>query len=215
MMHEEQQVLIRPSLAWLWLILNVVVVILIAGIYRSPWHTPDRTDQADRSADRSMLTHDFQVEVEPSPSFPAHSGSGTAIASMLENTKPPVIETTNPNESVVRRFYDEVLNQGHYAAMDELFAENVFYRGHDMAATTLSVMAFRENLIADAARFTGRHYTINNVIVEADWVGVRWSAEGLPLDLAPNLSWTSQKQTWSGVTLWQVIDGKLVAGWTM
>jgi predicted ester cyclase len=124
-----------------------------------------------------------------------------------EKTDPPILSAIAPtHESVVRRFYDEVLNQGQILAMPYLFAEQVIYQACDTSPTTISATEFTQSILAEQQHFPDLIYTIEHIVVDGNRVSVSWSAEGRPA--------TGEKVTWFGLTMWQVVNGKIVAGWS-
>jgi ketosteroid isomerase-like protein len=118
------------------------------------------------------------------------------------------------NERLVRRFYDDVINQRQLAEMNELFAEDFSYRQSGLTTTRLNLAALKQALRAENAAYAGLQYSIEQVTTNEDLVQVDWSAGGTPLISFEVHPPTGDPQVWSGHSIWQVADGKIIQMWT-
>jgi hypothetical protein len=110
----------------------------------------------------------------------------------------------SPNERLIRRYYDEVLNGQKWAVLDDLFADQISYR-NDIPVTMLSLTALKQMILAESTAYVRLHYSTEQVITDKDLVQVDWWAEGRrPL---------GEPRFWSGHTIWQVVDGQVVGMW--
>jgi hypothetical protein len=213
MSFEEQSASTSRSSDRAWLMIALGLVILIVGLY---WFS-------DRKGDQSGGSDEAVVEDQA-----AGEGSGDAVTIDLissdqgnrskpwsEDDNPPAMPISSPNERLVRRFYNEVVNQRQWAVMDELFAEDFTYRQSGLTRTRLSLAALKQQLRAESAAYVGLYYSIEQVTIneDGDWVSVDWSAGGTPRTSFNTHPPTGTPQVWSGHTDWQVVDGKLVQMW--
>jgi hypothetical protein len=127
------------------------------------------------------------------------------------------VSTSNDstNERLVRRVYDEVLNQGHQLAIPYLFAGRLTYQVCDETPTTINSVEFTQRLLAEQRRFHSLTYTIEDITVTEDQVSVSWSAAGRPIDPLSVEPAADEELTWGGLTLWQIANGRIVAGQTV
>ena len=81
------------------------------------------------------------------------------------------------NKAVVRRYYDEVLNQRKMDLLDELAVED--YVEHDPFPGQGNGLADLKARVAGlCGAFNPLHFTIEDVIAEGDKVVVRWTNAG-------------------------------------
>jgi hypothetical protein len=115
---------------------------------------------------------------------------------------------------LVRRFYNDVVNQGQTVVMDDLFAEGFVYRRSGPTTTRLNLAALKQQLRAERTTYAGLQYSIEQVTTNENLVQVDWSAGGTPLITFDTHPPTGDPQVWSGHTVWQVEDGKIIQMWT-
>jgi steroid delta-isomerase-like uncharacterized protein len=118
------------------------------------------------------------------------------------------------NKKLVRRWFEEVWNQGREGAIDELLSpEGV---GFGLAATNTEVHGpaefkpFVRNL-RDA--FPDLHITVEDMVAEGDKVAVRMLVTGTHKGGGLGFPATGRKINVTGMTIIQFANGKLVHGW--
>jgi steroid delta-isomerase-like uncharacterized protein len=120
--------------------------------------------------------------------------------------------TSSDNTAVVRRFYDEVLNQRRVDVLDEIAAED--YIEHDP-------FPGQGNGRADLkARIQGFHHAFNplsfnveDVIAEGDKVVVRWTNSGTDSGGFMGIPPTGKEFGIAGIDIHVVRDGRLAEHW--
>jgi steroid delta-isomerase-like uncharacterized protein len=111
-------------------------------------------------------------------------------------------------------WFEEVWNKGRLDAIDELLAPGAV--GFGLAETGTEVHGpeqlkpFVSNL-RDA--FPDLHITIDDMVAEADKVAVRFTVVGTHKGNGLKFPATGRKMNVTGMTIMQVIDGKLKHGW--
>jgi predicted ester cyclase len=114
------------------------------------------------------------------------------------------------NKAVVRRYWNEVWNQGRLELIGELFGpEGMVQRQREFVSKTL-------------AAFSDSHVTLVDEVAEGDRVVVRyeWRARhtgeydltlgGIPMGVPP-----TGKDVWDrGIAIFQVVDGRIVGNWS-
>ena len=118
------------------------------------------------------------------------------------------------NKAIVRRWFEEVWNQGREESIDELFAAHGI--GHGLGDTEASVQGpagikpFVRNL---RGAIPDIHMKIEDSIAEGDRVTVRITAEGTHkggnLGVAP----TGRRIRIEGIVVIRIANGQLVEGW--
>lgn len=129
--------------------------------------------------------------------------------------------TEQANKAVVRRFFEEIFNQGNLAAVDELVAPDLVVHGPRFAAPaagTGPLDRVRQVVSLTRAIWPDLHLTIEDQIAEGDRVVSRWTRRGTqkgemrntPLGTIPP---TGKEVTIAGVTLFRIENGKIAEIW--
>lgn len=124
-----------------------------------------------------------------------------------------------PTEDImttVRRFFEEVLNQGKVALLDELFAPTFLY--HDPALPDVRTLEdYKRYITHTLSAFPDAHYTLEEVIAEGEMVVTRWTMRGtntgdfvLPTMRIPA---TGKQFTLTGMSISRNVEGKTVELW--
>jgi len=120
--------------------------------------------------------------------------------------------STETNRAVVRRYYDEVLNSGKLAVLDELaaqdYVENDPFPGQGNGRGELTR---RVTTLHDA--FSPCHFQIEDVIAEGDRVVVRWRSSGTHSGPFLGIPATQQSYEISGIDIHRVADGRMAEHW--
>jgi predicted ester cyclase len=109
--------------------------------------------------------------------------------------------TEAEHKAVVRRFYEQCMNQGDASAVEEVISAGFVDRSYGLRGVT------------DVQQFVRRgrttwpeiRFTIEDVVAEADRVAVRWTARGT--------HHTGTQATWTGMGFYRLADGKIVEHW--
>jgi predicted ester cyclase len=122
--------------------------------------------------------------------------------------------STEQNKMLLRRFYEEVFNQGSYAVLDEIFAPN--YINHN-PGNPPGVPNDREGLRQIVTLYrnavSGIHFTIDDMIAEGDTVICRWTSTGTHTGDLLGIAPTGKSATVTGTDIERVENGKLAEGW--
>ena len=115
------------------------------------------------------------------------------------------------NTAIVRRWFEEVWNQGREAAIDELMAPDAAVHGVAGADQVhRGPAAFKPFWRQFRDAFPDIHFTMDDLISQGDRVAGRWTAR--MTHTGDQLS-THKKLTITGMVFAQVKDGKMVEGW--
>jgi len=117
------------------------------------------------------------------------------------------------NSALIRRWFEEVWNNGRMEAIDEMASPDAIGHGQAQHDTDIGLKEFRA-FAADLRRaFPDFKVTIDHVIEQGDKVAARWTTrmthKGEFLGFAP----TGKKVTITGTSMQRIANGKIVEGW--
>ena len=118
------------------------------------------------------------------------------------------------SKALVRRFYEEVWDQGNVEFAHEVFAND--YVRHDLRPTeALPGGAGMAKLAADFRRaFPDAHWRVDQVLGEDDFVAARWTATGTFSGDWADVPPTGRSASFSGVNIFRFgTDGKVAELW--
>ena len=118
------------------------------------------------------------------------------------------------NKSLVRRWFEEVWNQGREETIDELFsAKGVGYGLGDTDAPLHGPAGFKPFVANLRGALPDIHMTIDDILAEGDRVTVRISVEGThkggQLGVAPS----GKRVGIAGIVIVRIANGQIVEGW--
>ncbi|HEX2033283.1 MAG TPA: ester cyclase [Chloroflexota bacterium] len=109
-------------------------------------------------------------------------------------------------KTVVRRYYDEAWSAGNLDMVDALVAPE--YRPGGPSGEKQLITGAR-------AAFPDLRYTLDDVLAaERNTVVVRWTASGTHRGRFRGIEATGRTVTWSGITIYRLVEARLVAGWS-
>jgi steroid delta-isomerase-like uncharacterized protein len=117
------------------------------------------------------------------------------------------------NKATLRRFIEEVWNEGNLALADQLLSAD--YTHHDAATPDLGPGPESEkgrvNLYRTA--FPDLRFTIENLFGEGDLSTCRWTCEGTHRGVLNGIAPTGKRIKISGITINRFAGGKIAEGW--
>jgi len=121
---------------------------------------------------------------------------------------------TSANKALVRRWFEEVWNQGREATIDELFAaDGIGYGLGDTDVTLRGPAEFKPFVGNLRGALPDIHMTIEDLIAEGDKVTIRISVEGThkggQLGVAPS----GRRIRIAGLVVVRIANGQIVEGW--
>jgi predicted ester cyclase len=128
-------------------------------------------------------------------------------------------ESARPNPdavALIRRWFDEVWNQGNESTIDELFGpDGVIWGVGRPELASRGPAEFKAFYGALRGACPDIHITLEQVVQEGDTAFARWTATmthtGEGLGIAP----TSKKLKLCGMSALKVRDGRIVEGWNV
>jgi predicted ester cyclase len=115
------------------------------------------------------------------------------------------------NKALVRRYYEEVLNQGQLKVFDELADSSFVSYLPDGSSTGLDI--YKQAIAGTLAAMADLNVTIEDQIAEDDKVVTRWKATGtLQVEFA-GIKPNGKPITVTAIHIHRVQNGKLIEHW--
>jgi steroid delta-isomerase-like uncharacterized protein len=137
----------------------------------------------------------------------------TACASTTPAGQDPTSKVSESQKALIRRFYQEVWNEGKMPVIEQVFASQ--YTRHDPGAGThmASHEDQRKSAGAQRAMFPDLELHIDFMIAEGDKVAARWTIRGTNLGPRGKNLPTGKSVKFSGINIFRFEDGKVVELW--
>jgi steroid delta-isomerase-like uncharacterized protein len=117
------------------------------------------------------------------------------------------------NSALIRRWVEELWNQGRMEAIDEMASPSVIGHGQVQHDTDIGLKEFKPFVVSLRSAFPDMKVVIDHTIEQGDRVVARWTAtmthKGDFLGFAPS----GKKVTITGTTIQRISHGKIVEGW--
>jgi predicted ester cyclase len=117
------------------------------------------------------------------------------------------------NKAIVRRFYQQVWNDGNFEVTAEIFATD--YIRHDLRPTHAEAgPAGMAKIAADFRRaFPDLTFHEDLLLAEGDLVAARWTSDGTHSGSWGDVEPTRRRARFSGVNIFRLREGKVVEIW--
>lgn len=115
------------------------------------------------------------------------------------------------NKALLRRWFEEVWNQGSPEAVDGLMAPDAVV--HAATGTLRGPEAFKAFQSAYRNAFPDVHLTLDQIVAEGDMVAARWTARGTHQGDGLGFAATNARAEFQGMVFARIRDGRFVEGW--
>ena len=121
--------------------------------------------------------------------------------------------STEDNKALVHRFYEEVINRGNMAVVDELTSPN--YVGHDpgFPQPIRGPEGLKQYFLVLRTAFPDLHLTIEDMVAEGETVVTRQTSRGTHQGDLMGMPPTGQQMMVTGMAIHRLADGKFVESW--
>ena len=121
--------------------------------------------------------------------------------------------STEENKAIVRRVYEEAINRGNMAVVDELVSPD--YVAHDpgFPQPVRGPEGLKQYFLVFRTAFPDLHLTIEDIIAEGDTVVVRHTARGTHQGDLMGMPPTGKQETVTGIAIHRLVNGKFVESW--
>ena len=117
------------------------------------------------------------------------------------------------NEALVRRYFEEGWVKGNVAAVEDFMVPN--YIEHQVPDVQLASRDSLKQLLATYYKaFPDMKSVLHDIFAQGDRVAFRWSVNGTHLGDWVGIPPTGNHITASGITIYRIVGGNAVEGWT-
>jgi steroid delta-isomerase-like uncharacterized protein len=148
------------------------------------------------------LTLSLSGAVSPRAAAQSSSLQSSNLGAPMPNTSKDVI---------IRRFYEQCLNQHHSDILPELFASNVII--HSSAPDTTGLDGVRQTVNRVHAMFPDHHFTVDDIVVNGDKAAARWTMTATNTAPLAGIPPTGKPITQHAVVFYRFEDGKIAEFW--
>jgi predicted ester cyclase len=120
--------------------------------------------------------------------------------------------STEENKAVVRRYLEEIINQGNVDVADEIFAPD--YVNHSAGfGVGRALPEFLRGIADMKAAFPDWHVRIEEMVSEGSLVVDRFRIYATHSGSVNGIAASGRRIETLGMHMWRVVDGKLAEGW--
>jgi predicted ester cyclase len=118
---------------------------------------------------------------------------------------------SSDSEALVRRWFEEVWNQGREAAIDEMLAGHSVV--HGLGGDLDGPAGFKQFQRAYRSASPDMHLHLDAIVSNGDTVAARWSGTGTHRGPGLGFEATGRHVQFTGMTFIRVEEGRFVEGW--
>lgn len=118
--------------------------------------------------------------------------------------------STETNKAIVRRYFEQVFNEGRRELAEEFLAENIELHGTGLAP---GLEVVKQWLNMFAAAFPDGQMTIEDVVAEGDRVVARNILNGTHQGEMQGIPATGKAVSVPSITIFRLDNGKIAEGW--
>ena len=118
------------------------------------------------------------------------------------------------NNTVARRFLEEVWNKGNLAVLNEIIAKDHVNSGPGtLPGLPTGPEGSKQLVTVYRNAFPDVHFTIDEQIAEGDKVVTRWTAHGTHQGELAGIPATGKSSTVTGIVIDRFVNGKIAESW--
>jgi steroid delta-isomerase-like uncharacterized protein len=118
--------------------------------------------------------------------------------------------STATNKAIVRRYFDQVLNERRHDLAGEFLTDNIELHGSGLPP---GLEVVKQWFTMFAAAFPDGQYTIEDVVAEEDRVVARTTFNGTHQGEMQGIPATGKNVSVPGITILRLDNGKIAEGW--
>jgi len=121
--------------------------------------------------------------------------------------------STEENKANVRRVYEEAINQGNMAVVDELVSPDYIEHDPGFPQPVHGPEGLKQYFMVFRTAFPDTTITIEDMIAEGDTIAVRHTYRGTHKGDLMGMPPTGKQVTVTGIVIHRIADGKFVESW--
>lgn len=125
----------------------------------------------------------------------------------------PQSGSTKDNETLVSRYFNEVLNWGKLEVIDEIAAPNFAFRIPTLPEPVRNPEGLKQFVTGLRNGFPDIHFTVGREIADGDKVAARWTITGTHLGLFLGIPPTGKRVQDQGVDIFHIVGNKILEIW--
>ena len=118
--------------------------------------------------------------------------------------------STETNKAIVRRYFEQVLNERRHDLAEEFLVDNIGLHGSGLAP---GLDVVKQWLTMFAAAFPDGHQVIEDVVAEGDRVVARTTFNGTHQGEMQGIPATGKSVSIPSITIFRMDNGKIAEGW--
>ena len=117
------------------------------------------------------------------------------------------------NKEIVRRFYEEVMNQGNLATLHEVMAEDFTDHGETLFGSPPNRDVLEQGIKGAHGIFPDLHVGLEDLVAAGDYVAARGTMRCTHKGEFLGVAATGNELSWKGIALFRLENGKIVERW--
>ena len=107
----------------------------------------------------------------------------------------------------------KIWNTGDLSIADEIYSPEILYHHLNIYEDRTGIDAFKEFVASIRTTYPDFFVVFENTFIEGEWATAQWTISGTNTGPRGDLPPTGKKMKVSGVTIYQIKDGKIVEEW--
>jgi steroid delta-isomerase-like uncharacterized protein len=125
-----------------------------------------------------------------------------------------MVSVEERNKASIVRFYDEIINQGNVAVVDELMEPNFVHYGETLFPRIEGSEAIKAGVLGVINAYPDGHTVVEDMIAEGDTVVCLLSWRGTHRGPFVNIPPTGRISTWRGISTYRFnAEGRIIERW--
>jgi steroid delta-isomerase-like uncharacterized protein len=132
----------------------------------------------------------------------------------MERSRFAMANASTTNSTLIRKWFDEVWNQGREATIDQMCHQDAVGIGQAQHGVEIhGPEHFKQLWRTVRSAFSNIHIDIHDTIEQGDKVVARWTMTMIHTGTFVGVTPTNKHVNVHGISIQQFVDGQIVAGW--
>jgi len=121
--------------------------------------------------------------------------------------------SSQENKAIARRYFEEIMNQGNMAVIDELISSNFVLNIPNVPQGIHGIQDFKDFVTSLRTAFPDVCFTVEREIAEESKAAIRWTQRGTQKGSLFGIPPTGKVVTDQGINIFHITDGKIEGVW--